>query len=153
MHRANARTSMNAPEPKLQDDPHIGRYERSTGNTAEGWRVTLSARPQMYRMEHGRGDARANIDTVVDLETLKSKLQKWHREGFFRPGDPALMPLPTAGRAGFLKELRRTTLSQTPQAAHKATAVIGGVRNPVKPARPPVPPLKSPHPFPQSLCD
>ena len=79
---------MNAPEPKFQDDPQFGRYERSTGQATEWWQVTLSDRPQMYRIEHGHGDGPANIDTVVDLENLKSKLQKWHREGFFRPGDP-----------------------------------------------------------------
>jgi cobaltochelatase CobS len=144
---------MNAPEPKLQDDLHIGRYERAAGNAAEWWRVTLSDRPQMYRIEHGRGDAPANIDTVVDLENLKSKLQKWHREGFSRPGDPALMPLPAAGRAGFLKELRRATLSLTPQATNEATAVIGGVDIAIGCGGPLVPRLNPAHLFPERFGD
>ena len=125
---------MNAPEPKFQDDPQFGRYERSTGQATEWWQVTLSDRPQMYRIEHGHGDGPANIDTVVDLENLKSKLQKWHREGFFRPGDPALASLPAAGRVNFLKELRRAA-GQTPQTTNRlsnvATTIIGSVEMPV----------------------
>jgi cobaltochelatase CobS len=144
---------MNAPEPKLQEDPHIGRYERSTGNTAEWWRVTLSDRPQMYRIEHGRGDAPANIDTVVDLENLKSKLQKWHREGFFRPDDPALPPPPAAGRTAFLNELRTATASRTPQTANEATAVIGGVHMPTGHAGPLVPRLNPAYVFPERFSD
>jgi cobaltochelatase CobS len=149
---------MNAPEPTLQDDPHIGRYERSTGNTAEWWRVTLSDRPQMYRIEHGRGDAPGNIDTVVDLENLKSKLQKWHREGFFRPGDPALLPLPTARRAGFLKELRRTTArttasSQKPPAVNEATAIVGNASIPIGHAGPLVPRLNPAYLFAERFGD
>ena len=148
---------MNAPEPKLQDDPHIGRYERSTGHTVEWWRVTLSDRPQMYRIEHGRGDAPANIDTVVDLENLKSKLQKWHREGFFQPGDPALAPLPTAGRAGFMAGLRRAASNPTPQTAHRqsneATAVIGDMAFPIGHAGPLVPRLNPAYLFPDRFGD
>jgi cobaltochelatase CobS len=144
---------MNAPEPKLQDDPHIGRYERSTGNNAEWWRVTLSDRPQMYRIEHGRGDAPANIDTVVDLENLKSKLQKWHREGFFRPGDPALPPPPSAGQTGFLSALRTAAASQTPHAANETAAVIGGVNMPIGRAGPLVPRLNPAYLFPERFGD
>jgi cobaltochelatase CobS len=149
---------MNAPELKLQDDPHIGRYERSTGQAAEWWQVTLSDRPQMYRIEHGYGDGPANIDTVVDLENLKSKLQKWHREGFFRPDDPALAPLPAEGRTGFLKELRHA-MRQTPQAAdsasasNEATMTIGPVDMPVGQPGPLVPRLNPAYLFPERFGD
>ena len=147
---------MNAPEPKLQDDPHIGRYERSTGQAAEWWLVTLSDRPQMYRIEHGYGDGPANIDTVVDLENLKSKLQKWHREGFFRPDDPALAPLPAQGRAGFLKELRHA-VRQAPQDANpdsnEATMRIGPVDMPLGQPGPLVPRLNPAYLFPERFSD
>jgi cobaltochelatase CobS len=147
---------MNAPEPKFQDDPQIGRYERSTGLTTEWWQVTLSDRPQMYRIEHGHGDGPANIDTVVDLENLKSKLHKWHREGFFRPGDPALRALPAAGRTGFLKELRHAVHPPS-QAANRvsnvATTVIGTVEMPVGQAGPLVPRLNPAYLFPERFGD
>jgi cobaltochelatase CobS len=149
---------MNAPELKLQDDPHIGRYERSTGQAAEWWQVTLSDRPQMYRIEHGYGDGPANIDTVVDLENLKSKLQKWHREGFFRPDDPALAPLPAEGRTGFLKELRHA-MRQTPQAvdsdsaSNEATMTIGPVDMPMGQPGPLVPRLNPAYLFPERFGD
>jgi cobaltochelatase CobS len=147
---------MNAPEPKLQDDPHIGRYERSTGQAAEWWRVTLSDRTQMYRIEHGYGDGPANIDTVVDLENLKSKLQKWHREGFFRPNDPALAPLPTEGRTRFLKELRHA-VRQTPQGANpdsnETTTTIGPVDMPIGQPGPLVPRLNPAYLFPERFGD
>ncbi|HMC46244.1 MAG TPA: AAA family ATPase [Caballeronia sp.] len=147
---------MNAPEPKLQDDPHIGRYERSTGQTAEWWRVTLSDRTQMYRIEHGYGDGPANIDTVVDLENLKSKLQKWHREGFFRPNDPALAPLPAEGRTRFLKELRHA-VRQTPQGANpdsnETTTTIGPVDMPIGQPGPLVPRLNPAYLFPERFGD
>jgi len=147
---------MNAPEPKLQDDPHIGRYERSTGQAAEWWRVTHSDRPQMYRIEHGYGDGPANIDTVVDLENLKSKLQKWHREGFFRPGDPALAPLPAEGRSGFLKDLR-DAVRQTPQGTNRdsneATTMIGQASMPFGQPGPLVPRLNPAYLFPNRFDD
>jgi len=147
---------MNAPEPKLQDDPHIGRYERSTGQAAEWWRVTLSDRTQMYRIEHGYGDGPANIDTVVDLENLKSKLQKWHREGFFRPNDPALAPLPAEGRTRFLKELRHA-VRQTPQGANpdsnETTTTIGPVDMPIGQSGPLVPRLNPAYLFPERFGD
>jgi cobaltochelatase CobS len=147
---------MNAPEPNLQNDPHTGSYERSTGQTAEWWRVTLSDRAQMYRIEHGRGDAPANIDTVVDLENLKSKLQKWHREGFLRPGEIAL-PLPAEGRNGFLNALRRAAASPPPQSAirpqNEETTLIGNLEIPVGQAGPLVPRLNPAYLFPDRFGD
>ncbi|MFT4436794.1 AAA family ATPase [Caballeronia sp. 15715] len=145
---------MNAPEPKLQDDPHTGRYARSTGQAAEWWEVTLSDRPQMYRIAHGYGDGPANIDTVVDLENLKSKLQKWHREGFSRPNDPALAPQPTEGRTSFLKELRHA-MGQMPQAKdlNEATTAIGTVDMPMGQPGPLVPRLNPAYLFPERFGD
>src|ERR1700712_1123330 len=149
---------MNAPDKQPQEDPHIGRYERSTGHSAEWWCVTLSDRPQMYRIEHGYGDGPANIDTVVDLENLKSKLQKWHREGFFRPDDPALAPLPAEGRTGFLKELRHA-MRQTPQtadsasASNEATMTIGPVDMPMGQPGSLVPRLNPAYLFPERFGD
>ncbi|AME25653.1 MULTISPECIES: AAA family ATPase [Burkholderiaceae] len=147
---------MNAPDPQLQDDPYIGRYERSAGHGAEWWHVTLSDRPQMYRIEHGRDEAPANIDTVVDLENLKSKLQKWHREGFLRPGDKEA---PVAGerRNGFLKDLKRAAsgkavLATLSQPDH-ATTLIGTVEMPLGHAGPLVPRLNPAYLFPGRFAD
>jgi cobaltochelatase CobS len=147
---------MNAPNLPLQNDPHIGRYERSTGQSAEWWRVTLSDRPQMYRIEHGRGEASANIDTVVDLENLKSKLQKWHREGFLRPGSEEA-PIATEGRDGFLNDLKRTAPVRKSVAAALKTdetyALIATVEMPLGRAGPLVPRLNSAYLFPDRFAD
>ncbi len=56
------------------------------------------------------------------------------REGFFRPGYPALAPLLAAGKTGFLKELRHAA-KQTPQGANpdsnETPTAIGPVDMPV----------------------
>ena len=147
---------MNASVHQLQDDPHVGRYERSTGQSTEWWRVTLSDRPQMYRIEHGRGDAPANIDTVVDLENLKSKLQKWHREGFLRPGAEEA-PVAVEGRNGFLEDLRRTASAATPlvspSQSDDAHVVIGAVEIPLGHAGALVPRINPAYLFPERFAD
>jgi cobaltochelatase CobS len=110
----------------------------------------------MYRIEHGYGDGPANIDTVVDLENLKSKLQKWHREGFFRPNDPALAPLPAEGRTGFLKELRHAaqqTLHATNPDSNEATTTIGPVDMPIGQPGPLVPRMNPAYLFPERFGD
>jgi cobaltochelatase CobS len=60
---------MNAPDRPASQHPQLGLYTRSTGATAEWWRVSLSERPDMYRIEHGRADHSVDIDTVVDRRT------------------------------------------------------------------------------------
>ncbi|CAB3802394.1 hypothetical protein LMG28688_05559 [Paraburkholderia caffeinitolerans] len=58
---------------------------RGSGDAREWWRVSLSERANMFRIEHGHGDAatgEVDIDTVVDLDNLEAKLLKWRREGF-----------------------------------------------------------------------
>jgi cobaltochelatase CobS len=131
---------MNAPDPTLIDHSPLGLYERSTGKAIEWWRVTLSDRARMYRIEHGRGadrigndadiDIDIDIDTVVDLENLRSKLQKWHREGFARKDDDAALPRP-AGRADFMQQLRRATIQAPPIAETHEGIDIGGVNVPL----------------------
>src|ERR1700712_2701626 len=143
---------MNAPDKQPQEDPHIGRYERSTGHSAEWWCVTLSDRPQMYRIEHGRGDAPANIDTVVDLENLKSKLQKWHREGFFRPGDEET-PIAAEARDGFLHDLERAVSLNPLVPSERASTLIATVEMPLGHAGPLVPRLNSAYLFPDRFAD
>jgi cobaltochelatase CobS len=117
---------MNAPDPTPIDHSPVGLYERSTGKASEWWRVTLSDREQMYRIEHGRGADRIDIDTVVDLENLRSKLQKWRREGFAREDDADLPQ--SGGHADFIQQLQRA-LSRT-QAEAPDGVDIGGVKVP-----------------------
>jgi cobaltochelatase CobS len=143
---------MNAPDQQPQVDPHIGRYERSTGQSAEWWCVTLSDRPQMYKIEHGRGDAPSNIDTVVDLENLKSKLQKWHREGFLRPGDEETQ-IAAEGRDGFLRDLKRATSLSPLIPLKRASTLIATVEMPLGHAGPLVPRLNSAYLFPDRFAD
>ncbi|KNH07547.1 CobS protein [Candidatus Burkholderia brachyanthoides] len=63
-------------------DPYIGVYERPPGAPSEWWRVSMSEREHMYCIEHGGTQGRVNIDTVVDLDNLRAKLHKSHREDF-----------------------------------------------------------------------
>jgi cobaltochelatase CobS len=74
---------MNASDPAVQDEAPLGLYTRGAGRAREWWRVTPSERALMYRIEHGQGEHNeVDIDTVVDLDNLESKLLKWRREGF-----------------------------------------------------------------------
>jgi cobaltochelatase CobS len=116
---------MNAPDPTLTDHSPLGLYERSTGKASEWWRVTLSDRAQMYRIEHGRGADQIDIDTVVDLENLRSKLGKWRREGFARDEDAALPH--SGGHADFIQQLKRAIV-QAPSDAETPDGIdIGGI--------------------------
>jgi cobaltochelatase CobS len=76
---------MNASPLAVHDDGPEGIYTRGSGDGREWWRVSLSERANMFRIEHGHGDAaigQVDIDTVVDLDNLEAKLLKWRREGF-----------------------------------------------------------------------
>lgn len=118
---------MNAADPALQDEAPsgpLGLYTRGEGPAHEWWRVTPSERAQMYRIAHGRGDQddlHIDIDTVVDLDNLESKLLKWRREGFVseaQRGDEL-----NAERAGhtFSRALREA-VAQTQAQKHAADA-------------------------------
>ncbi|WP_434666273.1 AAA family ATPase [Paraburkholderia sp. A3BS-1L] len=76
---------MNASPLAVHDDGPEGVYTRGAGEMREWWRVSLSERANLFRIEHGHGDAatgKVDIDTVVDLDNLDAKLLKWRREGF-----------------------------------------------------------------------
>jgi cobaltochelatase CobS len=142
---------MNAPDSPLTADPHVGQYERSTGKTREWWRVTLSDRPLMYRIEHGRDSSgQADIDTMVDLENLKSKLQKWHREGFERPEEADAASQHPGMHAGFIGQLKSAMAKDH---AAPAGVSIGGVNVPPGHARALVPPVNPAYLFPGRFGD
>jgi cobaltochelatase CobS len=76
---------MNTQALAVPDDGPEGLYSRGAGAAREWWRVSLSERAHMFRIEHGHGetgDGGVDIDTVVDLDNLEAKLLKWRREGF-----------------------------------------------------------------------
>ncbi|NIE65313.1 AAA family ATPase [Burkholderia sp. Ax-1719] len=76
---------MNTQALAVPDDGPEGLYSRGAGAAREWWRVSLSERAHMFRIEHGHGETGnggVDIDTVVDLDNLEAKLLKWRREGF-----------------------------------------------------------------------
>lgn len=76
---------MNTQTLAVRDDGPEGVYTRGSGAAREWWRVSLSERANMFRIEHGHGgeaQGEVDIDTVVDLDNLEAKLLKWRREGF-----------------------------------------------------------------------
>ncbi|QBR03184.1 AAA family ATPase [Paraburkholderia pallida] len=118
---------MNATPLAVHDDGPEGVYTRGSGEAREWWRVSLSERANMFRIEHGRGgDGDAigdvDIDTVVDLDNLEAKLLKWRREGFV--SDAGREDEARAAEAGsrFSAELRRAA------AAARAAREGGGAR-------------------------
>ncbi len=130
------------------NDP-LGQYERTIGDNTEWWRVTQSDRPQMYRIEHGRDDAPANIDTVVDLENLKSKLQKWRREGFATFDEKPQLTVDTH----FMASLRAASNGQQPIPVSSETALIAQVDVPLGHADTHVPALNPAYLFPERFAD
>ena len=142
---------MNAPDPTLTDHSPVGLYERSTGKASEWWRVTLSDRAQMYRIEHGRGADHIDIDTVVDLENLRSKLQKWHREGFAR--EEHAVRSHSGGHTEFIRQLKRATAQATSATAAPDGVEIGGVVVPLGNATALVPRINPAYLFPERFRD
>lgn len=133
---------MNASPLAVHDDGPEGVYTRGLGDAREWWRVSLSERANMFRIEHGHGDAATggvDIETVVDLDNLEAKLLKWRREGFV--SDAGREDEARAAEAGsqFGAELRRAAASARAagQAADSqarpvsATVRIGSVDMPV----------------------
>jgi cobaltochelatase CobS len=109
---------MNASDRAVEEDGPVGVYTRAAGNAREWWRVSLSERANLYRIEHGQDDE-VDIDTVVDLDNLESKLLKWRREGFV--SEVAREDEERAARAGgaFVAELARAS-------ANAREASVGG---------------------------
>ncbi|MEQ5841924.1 AAA family ATPase [Paraburkholderia acidicola] len=91
------------------DNPSLGVYTRAIGSGAEWWRVSLSERAFMYRIEHGRDDGSVDIDTVVDQENLDAKLQKWHREGYLSEAQREQLAAAPQASADFMADLARAS--------------------------------------------
>ncbi|MBN3856824.1 AAA domain-containing protein [Paraburkholderia sp. Ac-20340] len=119
---------MNTQALAVQNDGPEGLYSRGAGAAREWWRVSLSEREQMFRIEHGRGAAgegAVDIDTVVDLDNLEAKLLKWRREGFVSAAEREDEARAVEAGSQFAAELRRAA-----QLAHEAAlpTVETGVR-------------------------
>jgi cobaltochelatase CobS len=110
-------------------DPYIGVYERPPGAPSEWWRVSASEREFMYRIEHGGTQGRVNVDTVVDLDNLRAKLHKWHREGFVRNGEAEALAPPH--REDFMACLRRAVGASPALQAQATDVTIADV--PIRP--------------------
>ncbi|RDV00608.1 AAA family ATPase [Trinickia dinghuensis] len=126
-------------ENTAQDQNLLGAYRHPTDRSAGQWAVSRSDRPQLYRIEHRLAGGEVHIDTVVDLDNLKSKLRKWRREGFVRH-DAGAPDKPSANGSAFLRDLREGP----PHAQHDAgkpgrTAAIGQVVMPLGAGGPLVP--------------
>ncbi|MGH8781682.1 AAA family ATPase [Paraburkholderia sp.] len=149
----------------LPDDPPasngLGIYTRALGDGTEWWRVSLSERPFMYRIEHGHDDGSVDIDTVVDRENLDAKLQKWHREGYLSDDERARDDDASIYSASFAADLDRA--SQTYAAAAAAvrparndaqpSVTIGRVDMPVGTPNPLVPAINPAYLFPERFDD
>ncbi|WP_415914122.1 AAA family ATPase [Paraburkholderia sp. J12] len=122
---------MNAPGHAAHDDSPVGIYTRSAGSAREWWRVSLSERANMYRIEHGQGEAgQVDVDTVVDLDNLEAKLLKWRREGFV--SETGREDEERAARAGsaFVTELRLASARAREARASAAPAHDAGTQTP-----------------------
>ncbi|WP_414440951.1 AAA family ATPase [Burkholderia sp. 22PA0106] len=106
----------------------VGVYARDDG----AWLVSHSDRPRSYRIQHRRASGDIDIDTVIDLDNLDTKLRKWHREGYARRDDHGEAAAPPH-RARFLADLHaaaRETAAEAAQAADTgadARVTIAGV--------------------------
>ncbi|WP_027818606.1 AAA family ATPase [Paraburkholderia bannensis] len=101
---------MNTQAPAVHDNGPEGVYLRGSGAVREWWRVSLSERAHMFRIEHGHGAAGSgavDIDTVVDLDNLEAKLLKWRREGFVSEAGREDEARAVAAGSRFAVELQR----------------------------------------------
>lgn len=117
----------------IRDGGPLGVYTRAAGNAREWWRVSLSERASMYRIEHGHGDE-IDVDTVVDLDNLEAKLLKWRREGFVSEAQREDEERATLAGGAFAVELRRASeraRAQHVPAAQQGTVRIGAVEMPL----------------------
>jgi cobaltochelatase CobS len=134
---------MNVPaENTVQDQSLLGAYHHPTDASAGQWTVSRSDRPHMYRIQHRRAEGEVHIDTVVDLDNLEAKLQKWHREGFVRHESGGQKAQP-AHRSTFMHDLREGSPYVPKFAAEPGsrTATVGRVAMPLGKGGPLVPPV------------
>ncbi|WP_118178498.1 AAA family ATPase [Paraburkholderia phosphatilytica] len=144
---------MNATLLSQHDDDYVGLYTRSVGAGAEWWRVSLSERPFMYRIEHGHVDGSVDIDTVVDEENLAAKLQKWYREGYLTDAQREAEHADPRASADFVAELRRLRASEPARQLHGDTVKIGTVDVPRGPGGALVPALNDAYLFAERFDD
>jgi cobaltochelatase CobS len=129
---------MNATPLAVPDDGPEGVYTRGSGDIHEWWRVSLSERAHMFRIEHGRGagaTGEVDIDTVVDLDNLEAKLLKWRREGFVSVADREDEARAAEAGSRFTAELQRAAAAAQarPLNASVPTVRIGNVDMPLAP--------------------
>lgn len=131
---------MNTQVLAVQNDGPEGVYTRGSGAAREWWRVSLSERAHMFRIEHGHGsDAQGtvDIDTVVDLDNLEAKLLKWRREGFVSGAGREDEARAVEAGSRFAVELERAVaLGRTAREADRPDIVrvrIGAIEMPLAP--------------------
>lgn len=125
---------MNVSDPAVRDDGPVGVYTRAAGHAREWWRVSISGRANMYRIEHGHDDE-VDVDTVVDLDNLEAKLLKWRREGFVSEAGREDEERAVRAGSAFAAELQRASArvrsareaAGHARGAHAQTVRIGGL--------------------------
>lgn len=145
---------MNVSDPAVRDDGPVGVYTRAAGHAREWWRVSISGRANMYRIEHGHDDE-VDVDTVVDLDNLEAKLLKWRREGFVSEAGREDEERAVRAGSAFAAELQRASArvrsareaAGHARGAHAQTVRIGGVELPCGHAQALVPRLNEAYLF------
>ncbi|KKB63717.1 ATPase AAA [Robbsia andropogonis] len=129
------------------DDALLGEYAHPGNEGAGRWHVSRSDRPNLYRIQHGLPGQSVKVDTVVDLDNLHAKLNKWQREGFVKrtvDRDTSSFSHPT-----FMPDLRDAAarLHAVERANDRAGVTIGHVVVPTGTGGPLVPPVNNAYLF------
>jgi cobaltochelatase CobS len=124
----------------------------------EWWRVTASARANLFRLEHCIEHGAVDFEMEVDSENLSAKFLKWEREGFVRETTAPSVSDSSSPPAGvdFMHELAR--LHGLSQGAAQQTpadhyALIGQVKVPLGDGGPLTPSVNRAYLFPPRYAD
>jgi cobaltochelatase CobS len=123
-------------ESSTRDASHVGVYVHPADANAGQWTVSHADRPHLYRILHRLNAGEVRVDTVVDLDNLEAKLQKWRREGFVKHReDQASSP----NRHAFMQDLKHAAVASVGVVSMVDSTVIDSVPMPTGAGGPFVP--------------